>query len=333
MELPKKNKKPKIPKKSKYHGKKNTAKYTKEYRVYLKVEKLKAKGIFIRYNNFGCYNDDYDEYDEYNNLDAPLYFLPDEIIYKKDKKKKKENNIEKKIKDNKIKKKEEKVKEPKKENIYDENQKKIMEENKMHIANNKPSDKFLNLKNKTFIHNSKCPLTDRFVLKVWGWKYRKLSHREVREGKKPVKIRSMLWEYYRDRKRQSVGQVMRKLISSRYFELEMFHSGFSQSYMVRFTEEEKIKLREHKKTEVEQKIRYAEERHTMLKYKLGRIERSDSKKREELIEKISGKIKKVEDKLYKYRNNMETESDKEDIMDDDDNNTTEENGIDQCASE
>src|SRR5690606_19813058 len=87
-----------------------------------------------------------------------------------------------------------------------------LENNKYDCIIGKPSKKFLNLKNKTFIHNSLCPITDRYVLKVWGWKYRKLSNREKEEGKSPVKIRSMLWEYYRDRKRQSVGEIMRKYI-------------------------------------------------------------------------------------------------------------------------
>lgn len=158
--------------------------------------------------------------------------------------------------------------------------------------------KFTNLKNELFIYNSLCPITNLYTLKVWGFKYRKLSKREVDENKDPVVIKTLLWEYFSDRCKQSVGQVLRSIISSEYFEAHIYHSGNPQPYILKFTENEKNLLKKHKQTEHIQKKIYLEKHLDIIENKINKITKSSSKNKDKLLEKYNNKFNKLNTQLF-----------------------------------
>jgi hypothetical protein len=81
------------------------------------------------------------------------------------------------------------------------------------------ANKYKNLKNPIFIANSLDPLTSKYVCSIWLKKISKLDKI----------IWTMVWEFYRDRKRQSIYDIYKKFPNS---ELKIIYTGEPLAYFM-----------------------------------------------------------------------------------------------------
>ncbi|ARF12204.1 hypothetical protein Klosneuvirus_4_19 [Klosneuvirus KNV1] len=160
------------------------------------------------------------------------------------------------------------------------------------------------IRNQKFIKNARCPMTGKFVKEIWRKKFTKIGREKW----------DLVWQYYRDRNRESVLSKFKKLE-----ELEIEVTYFNEPNPTRFIvpkidiEEEQPDTRASKKTKLVKLVKILENLEVKLAGAGGYISPPDKVKLEGRIEFMKQKIQKFEQQIEKLNKmyGAQTEYDQE----------------------
>lgn len=160
------------------------------------------------------------------------------------------------------------------------------------------------IRNQKFIKNARCPMTGKFVKEIWRKKFTKIGREKW----------DLVWQYYRDRNRESVLSKFKKLEA-----LEIEVTYFNEPNPTRFIvpkidiEEEQPDTRASKKTKLVKLVKILENLEVKLAGAGGYISPPDKTKLEGRIEFMKQKIQKFEQQIEKLNKmyGAQTEYDQE----------------------
>lgn len=146
------------------------------------------------------------------------------------------------------------------------------------------------IRNQKFIKNARDPMTGKFVKEIWRKKFTKIGREKW----------DLVWQYYRDRNRESVLSKYKKLEA---LEIEVVY--FGEPNPVRFIvpkidiEEEQPDTRASKKAKLVKLVKILENLEVKLAGAGGYISPPDKEKLENRIEFMKQKIQKFEQQIEK----------------------------------
>lgn len=146
------------------------------------------------------------------------------------------------------------------------------------------------IRNQKFIKNARCPMSGKFVKEIWRRKFTKIGREKW----------DLVWQYYRDRNRESILSKFKKLEA-----LEIEVTYFGEANPVRFIvpkidiEEEQPDTRASKKTKLLKLVKILENLEVKFAGAGGYISPPDKIKLENRIEFMKTKIQKFESQIEK----------------------------------